>query len=601
MNCRLLQLCGKALALVCTLTFLVTPAVAQWPGSIRAMGDNSQGQLGDGTNTDATTAAVVVSGLNDVVKVAAGGWHSLAAKADGSLWSWGDNYYGQLGNGVHSDRNTPSAVSLNNVVSIAAGFHHSMALAAGTVWVWGSNEYGQLADPFIGVGPTKILSSPGIVLGLYGTYTAVAAGDYHSLALKSDGTVWAWGSNHYGQLGDGTNTDHNGPVQVAGLSGVVAIAAGGFHSMALLSNGESWTWGTNAAGQLGNGSFVDSNTPVIAWLLGNSVAITAGAYNSVAVRDNGSVWQWGTSSLFAATTNIPTQVSGLSDVVSISAAGSTADIYSDAIAAKTDGTIWWFAIGVAPQQLTEFANAVQLARSGHHTLVIVNSPVGFYPTSLNFGGVAIGSSSAGQNVSITNLGADPIVVNSLSIAGASPGDFSVTGPPLPMTLSTYAGLTATVRFTPADAGNRSATLVIADTGFQGPHGIPLAGNGLTPADIAVSQTVTQSGRRLTYTINVRNNGPGTPASISLSGNVPAQTQFVSIGGAGCIAPGPYFGYSCNFFYVPGGTTKTVTLGVDVTATQSTQIGNTVTVSSSLPDPRTGNNSSTVITSWTATK
>ena len=123
---------------------------------------------------------------------------------------------------------------------IAGGGEHSIALKSdGTVWAWGNNWVGQLGD-----GTTSHRSTPVQVSGLSGVI-AIAGGGYHSIALKSDGTVWAWGWNEYGQLGDGTTSHRSTPVQVSGLSGVIAIAGGGYHSIALKSDGTVWAWGNN--------------------------------------------------------------------------------------------------------------------------------------------------------------------------------------------------------------------------------------------------------------------------------------------------------------------------------------------------------------------
>ncbi|WP_373331530.1 RCC1 domain-containing protein [Salmonirosea aquatica] len=187
-----------------------------------ATGFNGNGQLGDGTTTD-KNSPVAVPGLTGVRAVAAGGYHSLFLKEDGTVWATGFNGYGQLGDGTTTDKNSPVAVpGLTGVRAVAAGQNHSLFLKEdGTVWATGFNGNGQLGD-----GTTTDKNSPVAVPGLTGV-RAVAAGGYHSLFLKEDGTVWATGINVYGQLGDGTTTDKNSPVQVPGLTGVRAVAAGG--------------------------------------------------------------------------------------------------------------------------------------------------------------------------------------------------------------------------------------------------------------------------------------------------------------------------------------------------------------------------------------
>ncbi len=268
-------------------------------GTVRAWGDNSDGELGDGTNTDRKTP-VQVSGLTDVAAIAGGGYHSLAVKSDGgatTVWAWGYNHFGQLGDGTNTDRKTPVQVSgLTGVDVIAGGGYHSLAVKSDggttTVWAWGDNEYGQLGN-----GTTTASTTPVQVSGLTDV-AAIAGGEYHSLALKSDGTVWAWGGNDYGQLGNGTTATSTTPVQVTGLSDVVAIAGGESYSLAVKSDGGTvtvWAWGRNNNGQLGNSTTTASTTPVqVSGLTDiDSIAVAAGGHHGLAVKSDCTVWTWG--------------------------------------------------------------------------------------------------------------------------------------------------------------------------------------------------------------------------------------------------------------------------------------------------------------------
>lgn len=161
--------------------------------------------------------------------IAGGGWHTIALKNDGSVWSWGYNRFGQLGRAAsescsnYTCGTTPAQVtSLSGVIAIAGGgFHTTILKDDGTVWAWGYNRYGQLGD-----GTTTDSSTPMQVTGLSGV-NDISSGYVHSVALKNDGTIWAWGYNRYGQLGNGTTTNSSTPVQVTGLSGVIAISGGG--------------------------------------------------------------------------------------------------------------------------------------------------------------------------------------------------------------------------------------------------------------------------------------------------------------------------------------------------------------------------------------
>jgi alpha-tubulin suppressor-like RCC1 family protein len=260
-------------------------------GTVWAWGDNRYDQLGNGTtiySSDVPVQVVTSAGgpaLTGCTKIAGGPFHSLALKDDGTVWAWGYNSNGQLGNGTKTDSNLPVQVvtsvggpALTGITAIAGGGDHSLALKNdGTVWAWGGNYYGELGN-----GTNTDSNVPVQVSGLTGI-TAIAGGGGGSLALKNDGTVWAWGYNHQGQLGNGTNTNSNVPVQVAGLSGITKIAGGGSHSLALKNDGTVWAWGYNYYGQLGNGTNTDSNVPIQVSGLTGVTAIAGGDYHSLAI------------------------------------------------------------------------------------------------------------------------------------------------------------------------------------------------------------------------------------------------------------------------------------------------------------------------------
>ncbi len=220
---------------------------------------------------------------------------------------------------------------------LSGGAAHSLVVRNdGTVWAFGENAMGQLGN-----GTTTGSTTPVEVSGLTGV-TAVSGGLLSSDALKSDGTVWAFGDNTYGELGNGTTTNSDVPVQVSGLSNVTQIAAGGYHALALEANGTVWAWGDNSYGQLGNGTTASSDVPVQVSGLSNVVALAAGDFHSLALEANGTVWAWGDNNdgqLGNGTTtnsDVPVQVSGLSNVTQIAAG-----VYFST-ALKSDGTVWSF-------------------------------------------------------------------------------------------------------------------------------------------------------------------------------------------------------------------------------------------------------------------
>lgn len=297
-----------------------------------AWGDNYSGELGDGTTTN-RTVPLPVAGLTSITAIAAGGSSSYALRSDGTVWAWGDNYFGELGDGTTTNRIVPVQVSgLTNVTAIASssGYSGYALKSNGTVWAWGLNGDGELGD-----GTTTDSTVPVQVSGLTGV-TAISAG----YAVMSDGTVRAWGFNADGQLGDGTTTNRMVPVQVSGLTSVIAVASGGFAGYALRSDGTVRAWGENTFGELGDGTTTNSMVPVqVSALTGVTAIASQGgdeAGHAYALRSDGTVRAWGYNAGGelgdGTTTNriTPVPVSGLTGVTAIAAgAGSGYALMSD--------------------------------------------------------------------------------------------------------------------------------------------------------------------------------------------------------------------------------------------------------------------------------
>lgn len=264
-------------------------------GQVRCWGDNSSGQLGDGTVAGRLTP-VSVKGLSLVTAIAAGARHACALLANGSVSCWGQNFFGQLGDGTTVNRLTPvPAVLPLPALSIAVGSDYTCAvLVDGKARCWGFNFAGQLGD-----GTTTNRTTPTLVSGL-SDVVALTAGDAHTCAQHAGGGVYCWGDNRFGALGDGTTVRQLEPVSVNQAFGATAVEAGVFHTCATYANGFSRCWGRNFFGQVGDGTTIDRLAPaVVRDIAGTSLAerVAVGERHSCAVRDNGTVACWGDNSL----------------------------------------------------------------------------------------------------------------------------------------------------------------------------------------------------------------------------------------------------------------------------------------------------------------
>jgi alpha-tubulin suppressor-like RCC1 family protein len=258
-------------------------------GTVWAWGGGSSGQLGNGQWND-TNPPVLVTGLSNIVALAAppDGNFNLALDSVGKVWSWGQGDYGQLGrnNGLYANTNLAARVPMvSNIVAIAGGQTHALALKSdGTVWAWGDNSYGQLGDT-----NTYGRDYPARVTGLTNAI-AIASGADHCFALCANGTVQGWGYNGDGELGMGNTTDQPLPALVPALTNVVALSGGYFHSIALLANGTVKAWGDNLAGEIGS---ISSSTPVSVTGLSNIISIASGSYHNLFLNTNGALYTWG--------------------------------------------------------------------------------------------------------------------------------------------------------------------------------------------------------------------------------------------------------------------------------------------------------------------
>ena len=300
-------------------------------GTVLAWGNNAYGQLGDGTVIDRPLPTPVL-GLTGVIKVAAGNYRTVALKSDGCLWTWGENTGGYLGIGSYDGNPHPEPILIQgftNIIDIASGSLHTLALKSdGSLWAWGYNFFGQ-----IGNGTQNRSTSPIQVPGMTNVKEIAASGD-HSFALKNDGTLWAWGENQRGFLGNNSNSGGTfTPVNV--LSGVSKIFTGNCITIAIKNNGTAWAWGDNYSGEICGATSNEQKTPFQVSCISNISKIVMGCAFIIMLKSDGSIWSWG---------------SNQSGLLGIGSADSDSHI--------------------TPIELTSIRNAVDISTSGEHVTVL---------------------------------------------------------------------------------------------------------------------------------------------------------------------------------------------------------------------------------------
>ncbi|WP_049818895.1 RCC1 domain-containing protein [Geotalea uraniireducens] len=304
-------------------------------GTLWTWGANWSGQLGDGTYNNRNYPMQIGTDTNWTV-VAAGERHSIALRSDGTLWAWGDNSSGQLGDPkIGIGTSTPQQIGASaDWVAIAAGAYHSLALKTdGSLWAWGSGWSGQLEM-------ASDQSDTPLQIDSESRWVAIAAGYTHSVAIKSDGTLWAWGDNSSGQLGDGTYDGSNIPVQVGGDTNWIAISAGMSHTVAIKSDGSLWGWGGNWSGQLGTGTNDSQNIPTRIDIANDWRSVAAGDEHTIALKTDGTMWAWG-NNIYGQVGDgtqenrlFPIQI-GKDSLWSLISTGGY-----NSLAVKADGTLW---------------------------------------------------------------------------------------------------------------------------------------------------------------------------------------------------------------------------------------------------------------------
>ena len=316
-------------------------AAGRWTGiptfELYAWGRNIYGQVGDNTAVYRSSPSQV-GALTNWSQVSANSSISSAVKTDGTLWTWGRNSSGQIGDNTIINRSSPVQVgALTNWSQIASGVDHTVSVKTdGTLWTWGDNSItGALGDG------TVINRSSPVQVGSLTNWAQVSASTTRSSAVKTDGTLWAWGTNSLGQLGDGTTIARSSPVQVGSLTDWLQVAMGTDHTTAVKTDGTLWAWGQNNAGQMGVPNTAnEKSSPVQVGALTNWSLVSAGHTTTVAVKTDGTLWSWGQGSNGALGDNTIVGKSSPVQVGALTTWSSASIGYRTGAALKTDGTLW---------------------------------------------------------------------------------------------------------------------------------------------------------------------------------------------------------------------------------------------------------------------
>jgi alpha-tubulin suppressor-like RCC1 family protein len=305
--------------------------------------NNSEGQLGDNTIANKSNPTQTVTGGINWKQVACGYHHTAAIKTDGTLWTWGYNLYGQIGDNTATNRSSPvqTVAFGTNWKQVACGYKYTAAIKTdGTLWLWGDNSFGAIGD-----NTTSVHKSSPVQTVTFGTnWKQVSCNKYHTAAIKNDGSLWCWGYNNNGQLGDNTITHRSSPVQTIafGTNWKQVAAGAGYSTIAIKTDGTLWCWGYNNNGQLGDNTITHRSSPVQTIAYGtNWKQVACGYSHTAATKNDGTLWVWGTNSNAQLGDNTTTTRSSPVQTVTFGTNWKqvTCGQYHGA-AIKNDGTLW---------------------------------------------------------------------------------------------------------------------------------------------------------------------------------------------------------------------------------------------------------------------
>ena len=354
-------------------------------------GYNGGGGLGDNTILDKSNPVQTVTGGINWKQISCGATYTAAIKTDGTLWTFGENAtYGQLGDNTVVSKSSPiqTITFATNWKSVVCGYRHTAAIKTdGTLWVWGDNTYGQLGDNTV-----ALKSSPVQTIARGFNWKQVSCGYRHTAAIKTDGTLWNWGFNAYGQLGNSTTTSTSSPIQtIAGGTNWKQVFCGN-QTVAIKTDGTLWCWGVNDLGQLGDNTVTNRSSPVQTVASGtNWKQVSCGYRHTAAIKADGRFWVWGDN--FYGQLGDNTIIKKSSPVQTVAFGTNWKSVACGILltsAIKTDGTLWnWgyhggYALGdqsgvvgrSSPVQTVAYGtNWKQVASGRQHTAAVTNGDI----------------------------------------------------------------------------------------------------------------------------------------------------------------------------------------------------------------------------------
>jgi alpha-tubulin suppressor-like RCC1 family protein len=520
-------LCVAAAAVAGTPARADTAAVS---GALYAWGDNSVGELGDGTTTqhDSPEAVTLATGVT-ATAVSAGIGFSLAIGSDGNLYAWGSNTKGQLGDGTITQHTSPEVITLATGIkpaAISAGNLNSLAIGSdGKLYAWGDNSFGELGD-----GTTTQQDSPEVISLATGIKaTAVSAGEFDGMAIGSDGNLYAWGSNGatingtpqtFGELGDGTTTNHDSPEVITLATGITAtaVSAGIAHTLAIGSDGKLYAWGDGTDGSLGDGTPAEHDSPEVITLATGvkPTAVSAGADSSLAIGSDGKLYAWGDDSYGELGDGSTTQRNS-PEVITLATgvkptAVSTAGL--DGMAIGSDGNLYaWGSNAVTVNGTLEtFGELGDGTTINHYPPEVITFPAGVAPVAVSVGffdtlaiGAACSDTSGGAGPTCPGTSSASPTSSHTPTSGNTTRSGDTTSPGATATAGTSASPSTPAPSTPATAAPTStpagAAAVVQATGAL-PVGAPATGGGtgtgISGAMTAAGVAVTAAGAGLVF-------------------------------------------------------------------------------------------------------